>query len=286
MPDGRANSRRQRQCGNTRELKRILLITVTTAMNATRPGVAERFLNFIHSDVIVPVGFSEALRAANRSPACRMPSGHPRPPRVAVNPRQHLHLCGVARYLSPVRRIRRDRIRRITGRACPIAIALWDTIFRYGSSPRRATNRCADPPAQVVQIYTANSATKALRACRATAARSASPPASRIRGTVWHPGSGWPSIGRSDVKSDLDSQLGSSGHLRRLDQRRDVAARPRREVDRELCSPSVAATFKALPALRTNPESDQRSGKCNVSAKRVPATAQGNCRPVWVDSDS
>ena len=45
-------------------------------MNATRPGVAERFLNFIHSDVIVPVGFSEALRAANRSPACRMPSGH------------------------------------------------------------------------------------------------------------------------------------------------------------------------------------------------------------------
>jgi len=37
---------------------------------------------------IVPIGFSEALRAANSSPACRMPSGHPRPPRVTVNPRQ------------------------------------------------------------------------------------------------------------------------------------------------------------------------------------------------------
>ena len=40
MPDGRANSRRRRQRGNTRELKRILLITMTTAMKATRPGVA------------------------------------------------------------------------------------------------------------------------------------------------------------------------------------------------------------------------------------------------------
>jgi hypothetical protein len=50
-------------------------------MNAAQPGVAEHALNFTHSDVTVPIGFSEALRVANSSPACRMPSGHPRPPR-------------------------------------------------------------------------------------------------------------------------------------------------------------------------------------------------------------
>jgi hypothetical protein len=59
MPAGRANSPRRRQRGNTTELKGILLTTVTIAVNATRPGVAEDVLNFIQSDVIVPIGFSE-----------------------------------------------------------------------------------------------------------------------------------------------------------------------------------------------------------------------------------
>jgi len=40
--------------------------------------------------------------------------------------------------------------------------------------------------------------------------------------------------------------------------------------------------FNARAALRTSTESDQRSGRCKVNAKRVPATAQANCRPVWV----